>query len=330
MKTLNNFKVKTVVCGLILALLPLVNHALNCCTTHLHGTFEPTCDLCGCSTSSGSFGFGSLKNSNFVGLRYIYQNFESKDGIFVNSPTSKESFNTYQLWARVPVSKAFYVSSIIPYQDLYRKFEDRTEHINGLGDMNVVGWYQFTFYKKQKTDEVVFSAEREPSGHRLQIGVGAKLPTGEFEEMYADRVNPGFQVGTGSLDGIFALNYSYSGSRIGINNILTYYLKTENKNEYRFGNQLSYASNLYYSIPKTTCIIMPFVGVSGDVYESIEQFGEELPETDGNIISGSLGSEVVFNRFTVGANYTFPIQQHLFGDNVTAKNRVSVYFNLTL
>ncbi len=330
MNVLQNFKMKYLVLALMLTFFSAKTHASNCCDTHTHYSFEPECDLCGCSTSSGSFGFGSLKNSNFVGLRYIYQNFKSKDGIFSNSPSSEESFNTYQLWARVPVTKNFYLSSIVPYQDLYRKFEDRTEHINGLGDMNVVGWYQFTFYKKQKEGEVMFSTEREPSGHRLQIGIGAKLPTGEFEETLTDRVNPGFQVGTGSFDGIFALNYGYSGKRIGVNNTITYYLKSENKNDYRFGDQFSYASNLYYSIPKTTYIVMPFVGVSGDEYQSIEQFGEEVPETDGNILSGSLGSEVVFNRFTVGANYTFPIQQNLFGDNVKSKNRVSVYFNLTL
>tara|TARA_R110002049_G_scaffold309272_1_gene519826 strand:- start:26169 stop:27164 length:996 start_codon:yes stop_codon:yes gene_type:complete len=297
---------------------------------HNHEPDGVLCDLCGCSTSSGSFGFGSLKNSNFVGVRYIYQNFESKDGIFANSPTSKESFNTYQIWGRVPITESFYVSTIIPYQDLYRTFEDRTEHINGLGDMNVIGWYQFTFYKKQKDGEVVFSQEREPSGHRLQIGIGAKLPTGAFEETLTDRINPGFQVGTGSLDGVFSLNYGYSGSRIGVNTTATYYLKTENKNDYRFGNQFSYASNVYYSIPKTTYIMMPFVGVSGDNYKPIEQFGETIPKTDGDSVSGSFGSEVVFNKFTVGANYTFPIHQNLFGDNVKAKNRVSVYLNVTL
>ncbi|MFL1011159.1 hypothetical protein [Flavisericum labens] len=330
MNALQNFKIKYLVIVLTLALVPIKNHATNCCETHIHTSFEPTCDLCGCSTSSGSFGFGSLKNSNFVGLRYIYQNFRSKDGIFNNSPSSEESFNTYQLWARVPVAKNFYVSSVIPYQDLYRTFEDHTEHINGLGDMNVIGWYQITFFKKRKEGEVVLSTEREPSGHRIQIGIGAKLPTGEFEETLTDRVNPGFQVGTGSLDGVFALNYGYSGKRIGVNNTVTYYLKSENKNDYRFGDQFSYASNVYYSIPKTTYIVMPFVGVSGDVYQSIKQFGEEVTETDGDILSGSFGSEVVFNRFTIGANYTFPIQQNLFGSNVKSKNRVSVYFNLTL
>ena len=317
--------------SLVFALLPLIMEAKTCCNeSYTHSLFEPTCDLCGCSTSAGSFGFGSLKNSNFVGLRYIYQNYESKDGIFENSPISKEQFNTYQIWGRVPITEEIYVSSIMPYQDLYRTFEDRVEHINGIGDMNVIGWYQFTFYKKQEAGEINSSMDRVPSGHRIQIGIGAKLPTGEFEEALTDRVNPGFQLGTGSLDGIFSLNHGYSGSKIGVNTTATYYLKTANKNDYRFGNQFSFASNVYYSFPKTTHIIMPFLGVSGDFYNAIEQFGETLPDTSGESYSGAIGSEVVFNRFTVGANYTFPLKQSLFGDNVKAKNKVSIYLNLTL
>ncbi|WP_157614199.1 hypothetical protein [Pseudotamlana agarivorans] len=333
MKDFQNINIKSLWLCVILVFIPFKHQALEplpYCPMHQHSEFAPECDLCGCSTSSGSFGFGSLKNSNFVGVRYIYQSFESKDGIFENSPTSKESFNTYQVWGRVPITENFYVSSIIPYQDLYRDFTHRTEHINGIGDMNVIGWYQLTFYKKQKAGDVVFSTEREPSGHRIQFGLGVKLPTGEFEESLTDYVNPGFQVGTGSWDGIFALNYGYSAGKIGINTTATYYAKTANKNDYRFGNQFSYASNFYYSIPKTTFIAMPFVGVSGDVYDSIEQFGEVIPETEGHSFSGTVGSEVVFNKFTVGANYTFPIQQNLFGDNVHAKNKFSLYLNLTL
>lgn len=330
MKDFQSFNLPSFILCLVLVLAPFTVEAMGYCPIHKHADFEPECDLCGCSTSSGTFGFGSLKNANFVGVRYIYQNFESKDGIFDNSPISKERFNTYQVWGRVPVSEKIYVSSIIPYQDLYRHFEDRTEHINGIGDMNVIGWYQWTFYKKQAAGDVVFSTKREPSGHKIQFGMGVKLPTGAFEEALTDRVNPGFQVGTGSWDGIFAVNYLYSGAKIGVNTTATYYAKTANKNDYRFGNQFSYASNVYYSIPKTTFIAMPFVGLSGDIYDSIEQFGEVVPETDGNSLSGTIGSEVVFNRFTLGANYTFPIQQNLFGDNVHAKNKIAVYMNFTL
>ncbi|MGJ8592439.1 MAG: hypothetical protein ACSHXF_07820 [Aquaticitalea sp.] len=312
----------------VTVLMLLTVETMNACTHNYRTYFD--CDLCGCSTSSGSAGFGTLDNLSFVGIRYIYQNFESKDGIFANSPTSKEQFNTYQLWGKIPVNESFFVNAIVPYQDLTRKFNDGVEHINGLGDMSVIGWYQLKLYKKKEKDEVDFNEVRELSAHRLNFGLGIKLPTGAFEEALTDRINPGFQVGTGSTDGIFSVMHSYSKNKFGLNTSATYYVKTENKNEYRFGNQFSFASNAYYNVPFKTSALMPFVGISGDIYNSIEQFGETLQDTDGNSVNGSIGNEFMTGKFNFGANYTFPVSQHLFGDDVTAKSRITLYINYIL
>lgn len=324
-----NFKIKTILIGLLCLLFPYQHQAAKI-PPHLHSSLKVFCDLCGCSTSSGSSGFGTLDNLSFIGLRYIYQNYESKDGIFSNSPISKESFNTYQVWGRIPVSDKVYFSAIVPYQDLYRDFEDRTEHINGLGDITLIGWYQLKLYKKRDKDKVDFNMQKETSPHRLNFGIGLKLPTGEFQQVLTDRVNPGFQVGTGSLDAVFSVIHSYSKNKLGVNTSATYYFKTENKNDYRFGNQFSFSSNAYYNLPLKKSAFSPFLGISGDVYSSIEQFNEVLPDTNGNIVNGAFGTEFMIDKFVVGANYTFPISQNLFGDNVTSKNRFMFYLNYVL
>ncbi|WP_299101433.1 hypothetical protein [uncultured Winogradskyella sp.] len=290
------------------------------------------CDLCGCSTSSGSFGYGTLSNTNFVGLRYIYQNFESKAGIFSNSPISKETFNTVQLWAQVPINDSFYVTANVPYQDLTRKFEGERENLNGLGDISAIGWYKIMFYKKKITDSTAidYSLTKEPSGHSIQFGIGVKLPTGTFEERLADNVNPGFQVGTGSVDGVFSVGYNYGSDRIGVNTLFSYYLKGENKNNYQFGNQFSYSTNVYTVFSGEKMNVMPFLGLSGDVYNSIKQYDETLQDTDGSILNASLGSELAIDKFIFGANYSLPVSQSLFGDNVKSKQRFSVYVNFAL
>ncbi|SFD19794.1 hypothetical protein [Algibacter pectinivorans] len=297
---------------------------------HVFEPFGVTCDLCGCSTSSGSFGFGTLSNSNFVGIRYIYQSFESKDGIFSNSPTTKETFNTYQLWAQLPINDVFYLSLNVPYQDLNRAYENGyKENLNGLGDSSIMGWYKLQFYKKE-SDSLTFSTERMASGHSLQFGVGVKLPTGKFEEALADNVNPGFQVGTGSVDGVFAIGYNYGSNKFGVNTLMTYYLKGENKNDYQFGNQFSYSTNFFTAFSKKNYNIMPFIGFSGDVYDKITQYNETLADTDGKILSGTIGSEVAIEKFIFGTNYTLPLSQNLFGGNVKSKNRFSIYVNFAL
>ncbi|MEO9953407.1 hypothetical protein [Nonlabens sp.] len=296
------------------------------CPPHLEKIF---CDLCGCTTSSGSSGFGTLNDVSFIGLRYIHQSYESRDGIFVNSPTSEENFNTYQIWSKVPLSKKFSINAMVPFQDLSRKRNTGSEHISGLGDVTVIGWYQHVFYEKPEGYKVIFE-NKVPTGHQLNFGLGVKLPTGEFEEELTDRINPGFQVGTGSVDVLASISHSYSKNKLGINTLATYYFKTENKNEYRFGNQFSVSSNAYYNIPFTKSALSPFLGLSADVYDSIEQFDEQLVDTDGYIFNGSIGTEYKFDQFVLGASYTLPIVQDLFGGDVESQNKFLLYANFVL
>lgn len=295
---------------------------VNACPIHPN---EDDCDLCGCSTSSGSSGFGTLGNASFLGVRYIYQDFESRNGIFSNSPTSNEQFNTYQIWGRFPINESFSLNAIVPYQNLKRTFENSTEQRNGLGDVTLIGWYKLPLFKKNSDDET-----KEMSNHQLHLGLGVKLPTGAFEESLTNRVNPGFQVGTGSIDAIFSVMHTYSNNQLGLNSSVTYYLKTENKNEYQFGNQFSFASSMFYNFPFETSSLRPFVGISTDVYNAIKQFNETLPDTNGAILNGTLGSEFSFNKIILGANFTLPMSQNLFGNNVNSKNRLTIYLNYVL
>lgn len=288
------------------------------------------CDLCSCTTGGGSSSFGDLSMSNFIGLRYIHQSYESRDGIYANSPKSEERFNTYQLWGRVPISESFFVTAVIPFQDLNREFQDRTEHISGLGDINLMSWYQIKLYKKRKEDDVDFNAKRERSNHVLNVGLGVKLPTGEFEEELTDKVNPGFQVGTGSFDLFPSIMYGYSKNKFGVVANMSYYFKSENKNDYKFGNQFSYNSSAFYNIELKKIIVKPFLGFSGNVYDSIEQYGEQLNDTDGSIFNGSIGSEVNMDAFLLGVKYTLPIYQDLFNGNVESQQQLSVYLNYSL
>jgi hypothetical protein len=329
-----NFKKNALLTLLFLFILMKTFAHKSACPNHNKLDFaeEFFCDLCGCSTSGGSFGQGTLNNASFIGARYIYQKFVSKDGIFDNSPTSTETFNTYQLWSRIPVSEKLYVSIILPYQDLKRNFTDRNEDISGLGDITMISWLKIPFYKKENTSEnaAYTQVSKVKSGHSIEIGLGAKLPTGNFEQVLSDRVNPGFQLGTGSLDGILAFNYNYAADKFGVNSNLTYYIKGENKNEYRFGNQFSFASNFFYAIPKEKFNLMPFVGLSGNVYNKIEQFGEFIANTDGTVYNATIGSELLLKDFIFGANYTLPIKHNLFGGNVTPKQSFTLYVNYKL
>lgn len=297
------------------------------------GSNAKACDLCSCTTSGSSSAFGDLSMSNFIGFRYIHQVYESIDGIFSNSPTINENFDTYQLWGKIPINESFSLSAVLPYQNFTRVFEvdNSVENINGLGDVNIMGWYEPKLYRKHTKKAHELGLPKETSNHSIGVGLGIKLPTGEFEATLNDGgLNPGFQVGTGSLDIFSSVMHGYQNNNFGIVSTLSYYYKTENKNEYQYGNQFSYAVNVFYDVDMVKLNTRPFFNISGDVYDKIKQYDEELKDTDGSVLYSAFGSEFSRNKMLIGVKYTIPIKQNLLGGNVTSKNQFSVYLNYTL
>lgn len=281
---------------------------------------EVMCDACGCSASGGSMGFASMLNSNFVGVRYFNQHYKSSDGLYSNSPWYEESFNTFQVWARVPVSKTIQLSALVPYHFHNRETADGNEDIKGIGDITVLAMYQLYQTHKDSTFLV----------HTLQVGGGIKAPTGKFDQANAGNVNPSFQVGTGSWDYLLATEYIVKRKQFGLNTMLNYVFKTENDKQYRFGNQLNYSGTFFYLYEKKKFSVAPQLGFAGEVYESNYQYSEVVRKTSGDIFFGKLGIEMGKKKFSFGANVMLPINQNLASERVEANYRWSMNLNYSL
>ncbi len=277
------------------------------------------CDGCG-SGGGGSMGFASMLNSNFVGLRYFNQQYKSSDGLYSNSLWYNESFNTIQVWARIPVYKNIQVSALIPYHFHQRETPTGNQKITGIGDITVIAMYRFYQTKK---DSTFFR-------HTVQAGVGVKAPTGKFDQANAGTINPSFQVGTGSWDYLLATEYIIKRKQFGLNTMLNYVIKTENDKKYRFGNQFNYAGTFFYLFEKKDFSLAPQIGFAGEVYESNYQYTELVRNTSGDVIFSKIGLELGQNKFSFGANLMLPINQNLAGNRVEAKYRWSLNLNYSL
>jgi len=278
------------------------------------------CDACGCSASGGSMGFASMLNSNFVGIRYFNQHYKSSDGLYSNSVWYNESFNTVQVWARIPVYKNIQISALVPYHFHNRETATGNQDIKGIGDITVLGMYRLYQTHKDSTFLV----------HTLQVGGGVKAPTGRFDQAKAGNVNPSFQVGTGSWDYLLATEYILKTKKFGLNTMLNYVFKTENEKKYRFGNQFNYSSTFFYLYEKNKFSLAPQVGFAGEVYGSNYQYSEIVRKSSGDIFFGKLGVEVGKNKFSMGANVMLPINQNLASNRVEANYRWSVNLNYSL
>lgn len=277
------------------------------------------CDACGCSASGGGMGFSSMLNQNFVGVRYMYQSYRSRD-IFNNSPWVDENFNTIQAWARIPVFKNFQVSALVPYHFNNRTPSTGKETIEGIGDITVLGLY--TVYQTHK-DSTVFV-------HTLQAGVGVKAPTGKYNSANNGSVNPSFQLGTGSWDYMLATEYVIKHKKWGLNTMLNYTIKTENDENYKFGNQFNYGSTLFYVFDKSKVTLVPQAGIAGEVYATNKQYGEDIINTKGDVIFGRAGLEAGTGKFSVGVNAMLPVNQNLTGGRVESNYRLAINLNYSL
>lgn len=278
------------------------------------------CDACGCSAGGGGMGFGSMIDGNFAGIRYLSQSYSSRDGIFNDSPWIDENFNTVQLWGRIPLHKEIQLSLQVPYHVNNRKPSSGNQAIEGFGDITVLGLY--TLYRT-RTDSLNWK-------HTLQAGGGIKVPVGRYNSENNGSVNPSFQLGTGSWDYIAAAEYVVTHGGFGLNVMASYIFKTENGEQYQFGNQFNYAGTLFYKINREKLTIVPQAGLAGEVYASNKQYSEKLPGTSGGILFGRLGVEAGTGRFSVGLNAMLPVSQNLTGGRVEANYRWAANLNYSL
>lgn len=305
---------------IIMLLVSQVNRASGPPPDFLAMNYFDFCDACGCSASGGSMGMSSMIDQNFVGVRYFYQSYSSRDGIFNNSPWADENFNTVQLWSRIPISEKIQLTALVPYHFHNRQPLSGSSEIRGLGDITVIGLY--TLLNTQ--------ADTVAVNHRMQAGGGVKVPTGEYNRLNNGSLNPGFQLGTGSWDYVLAAEYLAKKKSLGFNAMVSYIIKTENNQDYQFGNQFNYGATVFYTIAKQNFTVVPQAGLSGELYAANKQFSERLPSTKGDILFGRLGIEAGTGRFSAGINAMLPLSQNLNGGIVKANYRLSFNINYSL
>jgi len=278
------------------------------------------CDACGCSATGGSMGFASLLNTNFIGVRYIYQRYASNDGLYDNSPWQTEQFNSVQLWGRIPVFRKVQLSVLIPYHYNTRETATGSNSISGVGDISAIALYRLF----QTTTDSTFFA------HTVQMGAGIKAPTGKYDETNNGSINPGFQLGTGSWDYLFLAEHILRRKQFGFQSMFNYVVKTANNKHYRFGNQFNYSGTLFWLHEKGDFSLSPQLGAAGEVSENNSQFGQPVSKTSGSIVFGKIGLEAGFGKWSAGAQFFLPMQQNLTGGRVDAKYRLGLNVNYSL
>lgn len=274
------------------------------------------CDACGCAASGGGLGFTSLFDQKYIGVRYMYQSYLTKDGVYNNSPFIHDQFNTIQLWGRIPITSRWDVLVNLPYQNHTSDKTAGKQSIKGVGDASFSVLYNALIISRNDFD------------HIINVGSGIKLPTGTYDAKNNSSVNPSFQLGTGSWDANVLADYQMKYKSWGMYHGVSYQMKTKNSKDYQFGNQFNYQATVYKQFGDSLQII-PSVGAIYENYASNKQFDEVLANTEGTIWMSKVGIDVKNDQWSFGVQWFAPLDQHLLNGDVKAQNRWSVHLNYT-
>ena len=292
-------------------------------------SFLKACDICGCGVGNSYIGILPDFNKRIFGMRYRYNSLLTHVGVdgVTTYLTTKERYNTLELWGGFNIGKHFRIMGSVPYSFNERLNQGVTTSKNGLGDVSFSGYYNVINSRKTvcKSSLLVQS---------LWIGGGMKLPSGTYNP--ADKSGGSentnlFQLGTASTDFTMNALYDIRLQDVGLNMAASYKLNTVNKYDYGYGNKLNVSTQAYYKFRiKSKVMIAPNGGVQYEKAATDVDRGFAVDVSGGNLLLATAGVEANFKKISIGTNWQSPLSQNLGRGFVKANDRMMVHVSLTL
>jgi hypothetical protein len=286
------------------------------------------CEICGCGIGNSYIGILPEFNKNIFGFRYRYNSMLTHIGVGGTTTylTTAENYRTLEAWGGLNLSRSFRLMATVPYSFEERMNQGITSTKNGLGDISVSGFYQLIQSGKTITGLRTVQS--------LWIGVGVKLPTGNYnaenKNATVETANL-FQLGTGSTDFFLTGMYDLRVQDAGLNITGSYRINTVNRYHYQYGNKFSISGQLYYKIRLAKGLtVSPNAGLLLEMGRKDSDHGLAVEISGGNLLLGSLGAELVYNKIAVGGNWQTPLTQNLANGIIKANNRMMLHLSFIL
>lgn len=321
------------------------------------------CDLC---TIYLGIQPNDFKNS--AGIRYRYRVFEKNyDGLSLSTfnngqrikgvPNNKhnggelglpnesylyvEEFNSYDIFINAYLHPKWQLNISTYFTDNYIKKNDSiVSNVGGIGDINLLLKYQL-INSQNNCDTTL----KNKLLHRLSVGTGITLPTGnfnkstivDFETEFKPNViigtpilelDPHMQAGTGAFGYLFLAEYLVKINAFGLNINASYKLNTTNKNEFKFANRFNSNLSLFSMLKLSEKIkIMPQAGLSYEQSKRDEYQNEPYMDSGGSVLFSNLGLSLFLNKLRFNTSYYVPVYESLYDDQPLNKWRLISQIN---
>lgn len=222
------------------------------------------CDVCGCF-----MGVSPGDRRSFIGTFYRFRSFAGEningssyfpDGslrtLHGEHANELPSGNQYEIYRAAEVRARYYLHQrielnvVVPYL-MNTDFSDGVSNeISGMGDITLMAGWQFLDEKKSGA----FT-------HRLLVGAGAKLATGDNNQQEEGVRYPFLvQTGTGSNDALLYMNYQLGVKNWGLSITPVYKMNGTNRFDERVGNSQTVFGSVFYKwLVSDELTIMPAI-----------------------------------------------------------------------
>lgn len=284
------------------------------------------CDLCACY-----LGINPTYNRHTLNVRYRISSFAGNHSHLITAAETgthhhqranagaymHEYFETVELWGRFYPTPKLQVIASLPVARNMETYAGRPiAEVSGLRDAFALAQYQVI--NRNPVDSGAFR-------HRLLLGGGVKLPTGNYEYIADDGTwNPLLQPGTGSWDAMLAATWLGKINRWGASADMVYTYATRNNMDYRFANRLNVTAHLFYGLPLGPLTFMPFAGAYLETAGTDDYTGIEQLNTGGTVGFASGGCQLYWKRFSATATVQQPMHEWLNGDQGVNETRYMV------
>lgn len=276
------------------------------------------CSICGCGTGGYYLGVTPQIQKNIIGVRYRHLSFNSYENMGDFRSSSSEQFASAELWGRYYIRTRWQVTAFLPFQMNKRVDDGVTKHLNGLGDaMAMVQYNLFNSFLRVDTVGRLFQ-------HNWFVGGGLKAPFGKYNhtDTNNEKINPNFQLGTGSWDFLLTTSYTLRYKQVGFTTDISYKSNSENSNTYRFGDKTAINASFFGLINQKMWTFMPSVGTSFE--HSFANYNKhyKVDNTGGTVTFANLSTDIFYKEWTIGALWQLPVHKRLGEGNITPQNRL--------
>ncbi len=314
------------------------------------------CDFCGCymgitpydnqssitlmyryKSYNGYINSGQQNNlfpQNYRSSIHTIPNFDSKDIDIKNfnyrhgsNPTATkktevpqktqkdyEIYSSAELRAKFYIQKRIEINAIVPFVMNSNRVDDKMEHVKGVGDITFFAGYHLI----SKIEEARFQ-------HRLIIGAGVKLPTGNY---YAkndgnERIDFLLQSGTGSIDYMTYFNYIFAYKKLGFSMNTTYKINGANYYHEQIDNSITNYLNVFYKFRQDKTLklfpsIQGYYEYTNGVYiDNVYEAG-----TRTKVLTGGVGVDFFYKNFSLNTSYQLPIYENKIGNNLATAGKL--------